>query len=124
MKSFIIALFLLPLLAFAQTTVITTNLWVDISPTVICGKRYVGYIAFKKPVGSGLWGYKTNSYPLTSTCSNGNYMVYLGKKGDTGTNCNGQLTIPQPAFSDYYRFSVYFTNKVSLCTITNTGFLP
>ena len=113
---------LISLSGFAQTNVITSTNWTGTSATIICGKRYVGYINFYKTAANG-WGYKTNSFPYSFTATNGNFVSYLGKFGDTGTNCNGTVHPPFNA-SAVYRFAIYFTNVQTKASGVLVGLNP
>jgi hypothetical protein len=94
-----------------------------------CPGPYAGYVNFTKTVSQG-WGWAPTTNTV-HTATDGNRtdtkIVYGGKNGDPGCN-QTSVTIPDPAPSTKYRFTIYFpvgsavpTNSYS---ITLSGFDP
>ena len=123
----IIALIAAALTGYSQTNVITPT---GVSRTggtqPGCVGTYVGYAQYTKPFPT--WGWQTNKAPLTATAQRTNdVVVYNGQNADAGCGV-GSVTIPSPAYSQKYRFLVYFkgnipTNSAS-CPLTLKGFNP
>ncbi|MGH8024132.1 MAG: hypothetical protein ACRED1_11150 [Limisphaerales bacterium] len=95
-----------------------------------CPGRYVGYVNFTKPYTNG-WGWApdTNNGNTVFTVSDGNQtntkVEYVGAYGDEGCN-QTTVTVPYPARSPLYRFTIYFTNSAPTnpYPITLSGFNP
>ncbi len=92
-----------------------------------CPGNYAGYVNFTKTIAQG-WGWAPdpNSTVYTATDNNRSdtNVQYLGKKGDN--NCNQTtVTVPYPAYSAVYRFTIYFPDNVPTTNypITLSGFL-
>jgi hypothetical protein len=95
-----------------------------------CPGHYAGYVNYTKTIAQG-WGWvpdTTNGNTLftaSDTNRTDTKIQYLGKYGDN--NCNPTtVTIPSPASSPTYRFTIFFTNNVptNAYTITLDGFNP
>lgn len=122
MKTLLILSSLLLTFGLSAQTISVTSSNKFITSGTACGKQYRAVFNYTKTVSQG-WGWKTNSYPLTVSTTNYVQLAYLGKYGDTGTNCGGTMTIPP--VSPAYRFSVYVaTTNSPTQTITLTGFNP
>jgi hypothetical protein len=95
-----------------------------------CPGSYVGYVTFQKPYQNG-WGWApdTTNGNTVFTASDGNSpstkVQFLGAYGDMGCN-QTTVTVPNPAMSPLYRFTIYFTNNVptNAYPITLSGFDP
>jgi hypothetical protein len=94
-----------------------------------CPGAYVGYVNFTRAITNG-WGWApslTNNSVFTASDENRSdtKIQYLGKYGDIGCNATS-VTVPYPAPSPKYRFTIYFTNNVptNAYAITLTGFDP
>jgi hypothetical protein len=95
-----------------------------------CPGHYTGYINYTKTTQLG-WGWApdTSNGNITFTVSDTNRpdtkIQYGGMYGDIGCNQTG-VTVPSPAISPAYRFTIYFTNNVptNAYPITLDGFKP
>jgi hypothetical protein len=95
-----------------------------------CPGPYAGYVNYTKTIANG-WGWApdTSNSNTVFTASDTNRtdtkIEYGGKYGDN--NC-GQtsVTVPYPAGSPVYRFTIFFTNNVptNAYAITLAGFKP
>lgn len=91
-----------------------------------CPGRYSGYVNYVPPSG---WGYlpstNTTTYSATDTNATNTKLEYFGMYGDVGCNLT-TVTIPYPAYSPQYRFSVFFPSGTQVPTnaypIILTGF--
>jgi hypothetical protein len=95
-----------------------------------CPGHYTGYVNYTKTVQQG-WGWApdtTNNntiFTATDTNRTDTKILYGGAYGDN--NCNQtSVTVPSPAYSPVYRFTIYFTNNVPTnpYAITLDGFKP
>jgi len=94
-----------------------------------CPGHYVGYVNYTKTVAQG-WGWEPSTNATVYTASDGGgrtntKVEYVGKKGDTGCN-QTSVTVPYPAPSAAYRFTIYFTNNVPTTNypLNLSGFNP
>lgn len=93
-----------------------------------CPGKYVGYVNYSKTPANG-WGWDpiTNTTVFTATDNNrsNTKVLYSGDDGDSGC-APTSVTIPNPPYSDAYRFTIYFTNNVPTTNypITLSGFNP
>ena len=93
-----------------------------------CPGAYKGYVTYIKTAQQG-WGWAPSSsttvYTATDNNSSNTTVMYLGDYGDSGC-AQTSVTIPYPAFSDVYRFTIFFTNSVPTTNypITLSGFNP
>ena len=93
-----------------------------------CPGHYTGYVNYTKTVQQG-WGWtpmtNTTIYTASDTTRTNTKVEYVGAYGDEGCN-KTTVTIPYPAVSPAYRFSIYFTNNVPTTNypITLSGFNP
>jgi len=92
-----------------------------------CPGAYSGYVNFTKAITNG-WGWapsSTNTSLFVATDNNraDTKVQYIGKYGDIGCNATS-VTVPYPAPSPKYRFTIYFTSDVptNAYPITLTGF--
>lgn len=95
-----------------------------------CPGRYSGYVNFTKPMSQG-WGWVPSTNAPVHTATDGNRsdtkIQFAGAYGDN--NCGqSTVTVPNPALSPVYRFSIYFPVGSQVPTnaypITLTGFDP
>lgn len=95
-----------------------------------CPGKYVGYVNYTKTIQQG-WGWAPDTsngntaFTATDTNRMDTKIQYFGAYGDG--NCNQTtVTIPSPAISPVYRFTIYFTNNVptNAYPITLDGFKP
>jgi len=93
-----------------------------------CPGRYTGVVNYIKTAQQG-WGWapmtNTTIYTASDTTRTNTKVEYVGAYGDSGC-AKTTVTIPYPAISPVYRFSIYFTNNVPPTNypITLTGFNP
>jgi hypothetical protein len=94
-----------------------------------CPGPYVGYVAYTKTPSEG-WGWAPITGATVLTAADGSERTdtkiqYVGAYGDSGC-AQTTVTIPYPAFSPVYRFTIYFTNNVptNAYPIILTGFNP
>lgn len=95
-----------------------------------CPGKYSGYVNFTKSVAQG-WGWSpstnTTIYTATDTNRSDTKIQYGGYYGDSGC-AQTTVTIPYPAMSPVYRFSIYFPTNTAVPTnaypITLSGFNP
>jgi hypothetical protein len=93
-----------------------------------CPGSYVGYVNYTKPVSQG-WGWAPAANTTVHTASDNNRtdtkVQYVGKSGDIGCD-QTSVTVPHPAYSSKYRFTIYFPDNVptDVYPITLTGFNP
>jgi hypothetical protein len=93
-----------------------------------CPGEYAGYVNYIKTAQQG-WGWapstNTTIYTASDTTQTNTKVEYVGDYGDEGCN-KTTVTIPYPAASPVYRFTIYFTNNVPSTNypITLTGFNP
>jgi hypothetical protein len=93
-----------------------------------CPGPYSGVVNYIKTAQQG-WGWapmtNTTIYTASDTTRTNTKVEYVGDYGDSGC-AKTSVTIPYPAFSPVYRFSIYFTNNVPSTNypITLTGFKP
>lgn len=95
-----------------------------------CPGCYVGYVNYTKPYTNG-WGWApdTSNSNTVFTASDGNAtntkVQYFGAYGDVGCN-QTTVTVPNPAFSPVYRFTIYFPGNAptNAYPITLSGFKP
>jgi hypothetical protein len=92
-----------------------------------CPGAYTGYISYK--LAPPVWGWapstNTTVYTASDTNRTDTQVEYVGAYGDEGCG-QTTVTIPYPAISPAYRFSIYFTNNVPLTNypITLRGLTP
>jgi hypothetical protein len=92
-----------------------------------CPGAYTGYINYI--LAPPIWGFVPSTNATVYTASDTNRtdtkVEYVGAYGDEGC-AQTTVTIPYPAVSPAYRFSIYFTNDVPSTnyTITLHGFNP
>ena len=136
---YIIAILLSSIACIAQTNVIVPNpqhTYGTGGTAPFCGvtKTYSTYVLYTKSAQQG-WGWTPHSGPLiafvgTNQSNTTNIITYLGEYGDSGCGLNGLCTLPYPAYSPAYRFSVYRTDGVTNQsiltnqTVTIIGFNP
>lgn len=93
-----------------------------------CPGPYTGYVNYTKSPQQG-WGWapstNTTIYMASDTTRTNTKVESVGDYGDEGCN-KTSVTIPYPAVSPAYRFSIYFTNNVPTTNypITLIGFDP
>jgi len=93
-----------------------------------CPGAYAGYASYTKTVANG-WGWSPSTNTTTHTATDNNRsdtkVVYLGKLGDKGC-AQTTVTVPDPAPSTVYRFTVYFPSSVPSTNypLTLSGFNP
>ena len=95
-----------------------------------CPGSYAGYVNYTKTIALG-WGWApdTSNGNTVFTAADTNRIdtkiQYVGKYGDNGCN-QTTITIPNPAISPKYRFTIYFTSNVptNAYAITLDGFKP
>jgi hypothetical protein len=95
-----------------------------------CPGKFAGYVNYTKTIANG-WGWApdTSNSNTVFTASDTNRpdtkIEYGGKYGDNACN-QTSVTVPYPAISPAYRFTIYFTNNVptNAYAITLSGFLP
>jgi len=94
-----------------------------------CPGPYTGYVAYTKTPSQG-WGWAPVSGATVLTAADGSgrtntKIEYVGAYGDNGC-AQTTVTIPIPAYSPVYRFTIYFTNNVptNAFPIVLTGFNP
>ena len=94
-----------------------------------CPGSYVGYVNYTKTISQG-WGWTPVSGTTVLTASDGGgrtdtIVTYLGKYGDTGCG-QTTVTIPYPAYSPAYRFTIFFPSNVPTTNypIVLNGFNP
>ena len=95
-----------------------------------CPGPYAGYVNYKKTIALG-WGYapdtnNTTVYTATDNTRTDTKVEYVGKMGDNGCD-QTTVTVPYPACSSKYRFTIYFPNNVPTTNaypISLVGFLP
>jgi hypothetical protein len=95
-----------------------------------CPGTYLGYVNYTKTAQLGWgWGLDTTNGNTVFFASDTNRpdtkIQYGGAHGDNGCN-QTSVTIPSPAISPVYRFTIYFTNNVptNAYAITLDGFKP
>jgi hypothetical protein len=92
-----------------------------------CPGAYTGAVDYI--LAPPVWGWApstdTTNYTASDTTRTNTKVEYVGDYGDEGCN-KTSVTIPYPAASGLYRFSIYFTNNVPLTNypITLAGFNP
>ncbi len=93
-----------------------------------CPGKYCGYVNYTKTISQG-WGWSpatnTTVFNATDTNQPNTKVQYFGEYGDM--NCNvTSVTVPYPAMSPVYRFSIFFPSGTSVPTnaypIVLTGF--
>jgi hypothetical protein len=93
-----------------------------------CPGQYTGYVSFTKTLQQG-WGWapstNTTIYTASDTTRTNTKVAFLGKYSDSGC-AQTTVTVPYPAYSPAYRFTIYFTNNVPTTNypITLSGFNP
>lgn len=95
-----------------------------------CPGKYSGYVNYTKTVSQG-WGWAPSTTNTVYTASDTNSTVtkvyYLGAYGDDGC-APTSVTVPYPAQSPVYRFTIYFPPGTQVPTnaypITLSGFNP
>jgi hypothetical protein len=93
-----------------------------------CPGSYVGYVNYTKTVAQG-WGWEpsadTSVHTATDTNRADTKLYYYGKSADSGCN-QTTVSVPHPAYSTKYRFTIYFTNNVptNAYAILLDGFNP
>jgi hypothetical protein len=95
-----------------------------------CPGPYVGFVTYTLPYTNG-WGWAPDTangntvFTATDTNSTSTKIQYFGEYGDAGCN-QTTVTVPSPAFSPVYRFTIYFTNAAPTnpYPITLSGFNP
>jgi hypothetical protein len=95
-----------------------------------CPGPYVGFVNFTKPYTNG-WGWSPDTtngntvFTAVDTNQTNTKIQYFGMYGDNGCNLTA-VTVPNPAISPVYRFTIYFTNSVPTnpYPITLSGFKP
>lgn len=91
---------------------------VSVTPSYFpgCPGGYAGYANYTKTIANG-WGYATNgtSHTATDTNRNNTKVQFVGHNGDSGC-APTSVTVPDPTYSQKYRFTVYFTNSTPVGT--------
>jgi hypothetical protein len=91
-----------------------------------CPGGFIGYATYTKSPAEG-WGWApTNTvHTVTDTNRTDTKVQFKGMFGDNGCN-QTTVTLPNPAVSPKYQFTVYFTNNVptNSYTIELKGFSP
>lgn len=95
-----------------------------------CPGHYVGFVNFSKPYTNG-WGWAPDTtngntiFTATDNNQTNTKVQYFGAYGDNGCN-QTTVTVPNPAISPLYRFTIFFTNSVPTnpYPITLSGFKP
>jgi hypothetical protein len=93
-----------------------------------CPGQYTGVVNYIKTAQQG-WGWTpatgTTIYKASDTTRSNTKVEYVGAYGDEGC-AKTTVTIPYPAASPAYRFTIYFTNNVPNTNypITLSGFNP
>ena len=95
-----------------------------------CPGKYAGYVNYTKTVAQG-WGWTPSTsntvYTATDTNATNTKIVYTGGYGDSGC-AQTSVTVPYPALSPAYRFSIVFPPGTQVPTnaypITLSGFNP
>lgn len=95
-----------------------------------CPGHYAGYVNYTKTTQQG-WGWAPDtsngntSFIASDTNRTNTKIQYGGGYGDNGCNQTA-VTVPNPAMSPVYRFTIYFTNNVptNAYAITLDGFKP
>jgi hypothetical protein len=93
-----------------------------------CPGTYIGYVSFVKTASQG-WGWvpSTNTTVHTATDLNrtDTKIVYMGRYSDSGCD-QTSVTVPNPAPSPKYRFTIYFSSDMptNAYPITLEGFNP
>jgi hypothetical protein len=93
-----------------------------------CPGAYKGYVNYIPATTNG-WGWVPSTNTTTYTAADENRtntkVEYVGAYGDNACD-KTSVTIPYPAFSPVYRFTIFFTNNVPTTNypITLTGFNP
>jgi hypothetical protein len=95
-----------------------------------CPGAYVGYVNYTLPYTNG-WGWAPDTsngntvFTASDTNSTSTKIQYVGEYGDIGCN-QTTATIPNPAYSPVYRFTIFFTNAAPTnpYPITLSGFKP
>ncbi|HUB87340.1 MAG TPA: immunoglobulin domain-containing protein [Verrucomicrobiae bacterium] len=95
-----------------------------------CPGHYTGYINYTKTIAQG-WGWAPDTsngntvFTATDTNQSNTKIQFVGEYGDAGCN-QTTVTVPYPAMSPVYRFTIYFTNNVptNVYAITLDGFKP
>lgn len=96
-----------------------------------CPGKYSGYVNYTKTISQG-WGWSpstgTTVFTATDTNATNTKIEYLGDYGDNGCSQTTSITIPYPAMSPVYRFTIFFPPGTQVPTnaypITLTGFNP
>ncbi len=92
-----------------------------------CPGAYTGVVNYILAAPAWGWAPSTNTtnYTASDTTRTNTKVEYVGDYGDEGCN-KTSVTIPYPAVSGLYRFSIYFTNNVPSTNypITLSGFTP
>ena len=95
-----------------------------------CPGPFAGYVNYTKTLQQG-WGWAPDTtngntvFTAVDTNRMDTKIQYVGAYGDNGCN-QTSVTVPSPAYSPVYRFSIYFTNNVptNAYAITLNGFKP
>lgn len=95
-----------------------------------CPGKFCGYVNFVKTMSQG-WGFapmaNTTVYTATDTNQTTTKVQYFGEYGDVGCQ-QTTVTVPYPAMSPVYRFTIYFppgsTVPTNAYAITLNGFNP
>jgi len=90
-----------------------------------CPGAYTGYVTYT--LAPPTWGWAPNPnltvYTASDTTRSNTKVEYVGDYGDSGCH-KVTVTVPYPAVSPAYRFTIYFTNNVPSTNypITLSGF--
>lgn len=95
-----------------------------------CPGSYSGYVNYTKPYTNG-WGWSPDTtngntvFTASDTNQANTKVQYFGAYGDVGCN-QTTVTIPNPALSPVYRFTIYFPSSAPTnpYPITLSGFNP
>ena len=108
------------------------SIFIKATPTIssgtngLCPGGFIGYVKYAKTPTEG-WGWApTNTvHTVTDTNRTDTKIQFTGMFGDNGCN-QTTVTVPNPAVSPKYQFTVYFTNNVptNSYTLELKGFSP
>jgi hypothetical protein len=98
--------------------------------TGTCPGHYAGYVNYTKTSQQG-WGWAPDTsngntiFTASDTNRSDTKIQYVGPYGDNGCNQTA-VTVPNPAISPVYRFTIFFTNNIptNAYAITLDGFKP
>lgn len=127
-----LACFVATLWGSVQSGLADDNIFIKVIPTALSGTNgtcpggFIGYATYTKSPAEG-WGWApTNTvHTVTDTNRTDTKVQFKGMFGDNGCN-QTTVTLPNPAVSPKYQFTVYFTNNVptNSYTIELKGFSP